>query len=117
MWATWSQATPREQSWGYGSSLGKWSHAKVWGTLMLALGAVGAPSAPGTCCRTFTWTCGRGTGACPHPRNLLVLQPPVPPSVAVGPLQLPTRARSAEFPVSCRLGYRGLRGTWTCGRR
>lgn len=88
------------------------------GPLRLALGAVGASSAPSTCCRTFTCTCGGGKGGGPQPWSPLVLQHRVPQVLPLVFPQPPTCSRSAEFPVTCRLGeLRGLRGTWTCGRR
>lgn len=70
------------------------------------------PQAPGTCCRTFTWTCGPGTGACPGPRSLrfsglgspaCCSWPPAAPHLS------PQRGVSCHWPTR---GRRGPRGTW-----
>lgn len=90
-------STPCGQAEGYRVSPGRLSRDTVREPLRLMRGAVGAPLAPGTCCRTFTWTCGPGTGACLHPRSLLALQPLAPQVLLSVPLSSPPAPAARSF--------------------
>lgn len=55
------------------------------------------PQTPGTCCRTFTWTCGPGSGACFRPRSAQVLRSPVPRVLLLAPRGSPSAPAARSF--------------------
>ena len=55
------------------------------------------PQTAGTCCRTFTWTCGPGSGACPGPPSALVLRSRVPGVLLLAPRGSPSAPAAQSF--------------------
>lgn len=55
------------------------------------------PQTAGTCCRTFTWTCGPGSGACPGPRSAPVLRSRVPRMLLLAPRGSPSAPAARSF--------------------
>lgn len=97
---------------------GRWSRAKVCGTLRLALGAGGAPSGSRHLPPYFhvdLWPGHRRLPRSPESPDPPP-QSPIPRVLLLPPRGSPKRPQRG---VSCQLpaeGLGGLWGTWTCGR-